>query len=215
MFYVRYLWWMKILRRLRVHAELAGVDGHQHNVRGILDGRPSDRILKLVMPLSVIQGMDERSRVLAIGCRFETDLLYLAAYGFDPDNVRGMDMLSYSPWVDLGNMHAMPYADSSWDAVLMGWVLTYSNDPPRAAREVVRVLKPGGIVAIGITSYPQATLDELKEKSGSIIGTTAEIGSVEDILRVFGGHVDQVYFRHDRRHADRQGPCLVIFSVRK
>jgi hypothetical protein len=80
---------------------------------------------------------------------------------------------------------------------------------------VVRVLKPGGLVAIGITSYPQATLDALKAEKGAIIGTTAEIDSVDDILAAFGEHVDKVYFRHDRRHAEKQGPCLVIFSIRK
>lgn len=213
-FLLRYFWWLKVRRQLRTHPDMAAVDGHAHNVRGILGGRPSDRILKLIMPLSVIDRLDVNSRVLAIGCRFETDLLYLTAYGFSPDNVRGLDMLSYSPWVDVGNMHAMPYADSSWDAVMLGWVLTYSNEPRKAAAEVVRIVRPGGLVAIGITTYPAAYLAELR-KDGKLMGTTAEINCVEDILKLFGAQVEQVYFRHDRSDPARQGPCLVIFAVRK
>ncbi|KAF0175110.1 MAG: hypothetical protein FD161_3422 [Limisphaerales bacterium] len=213
-FKVRYFWFTKLKRTVRAYDDHLGVSGHAHNVKGLLDGRPSDRILKLIQPLAVIDRLTPESRVLAIGCRFETDLLYLTAYGFAPENVRGLDMLSYSPWVDLGNMHAMPYQDSSWDAVMLGWVLTYSDDPRRAAREIVRVVRPGGLVAIGITCYPDAVIESLR-KEGKLMGTTGQIQTVRDILDQFGDHVERVYFQHDVNDRSKQGPTLVIFSVKK
>ena len=213
-FKVRWLWFVIIRRKLVSHPDMRAVDGHNHNLKGILDGKPSDRILKLIMPMSVIDRLTPESTVLAIGCRYETDLLYLAAHGFDPARIRGLDMLSYSPWVELGNMHNMEFRDGSWDAVLLGWVLTYSNNPRQAAKEVVRVVRDGGIVAIGITTYPDKYLDNLKKKD-RVIGTTADITSTDDILELFDDHVDKLYFRHDRSEQDRQGACLVIFSVKK
>jgi SAM-dependent methyltransferase len=213
-FQIRYLWFTKVRRSLRTYDDHLGVSGHQHNVKGMLDGRPSDRILKLIQPLAVIDRLTPSSSVLAIGCRFETDLLYLTAYGFAPENIRGLDMLSYSPWVDLGNMHAMPYKDSSWDAVLLGWVLTYSDDPKRAAREIVRIVRPGGLVAIGLTCYPDALIESLR-REGKLMGTTGQIQSVRDVLDQFGDHIERIYFQHDVSDRSKQGPTLVIFAVKK
>jgi SAM-dependent methyltransferase len=215
-FQIRFIYFMKIRRRFVAYGDETGVErlGHERNRRSILAGEPSERILKLIMPLSVIDRLDAQSRIVAIGCRYETDLLYLAAYGFDPKNIRGLDMFSYSPWVDLGNMHAMKYPDSTWDAVLLGWVLTYSDDPALAAREMVRVVRPGGLIAIGITTYPQEYIDELR-RGGNLIGTTDKIKQVDDILAQFGDHVENIYFRHDRTDQSVQGHCLVIFSIKK
>jgi len=215
-FRLRYLYYVRIRRNVRSYDDPQGADdkGLKHNLAAILHGKPSDRILKLIMPLSVIDRMTTESKVLAIGCRYETDLLYLAAYGFHPKNIRGLDLLSYSPWVDLGNMHAMPYADSSWDAAVMGWVLTYSTEPTRAAKEVVRVVKRGGLVAIGITVVSENQLDELKHEN-RLIASTAQILNVDDVLALFGEYVENIYFRHDRTDLTRQGHCLVIFSIKK
>jgi len=59
-------------------------------------------------------------------------------------NIRGLDLISYSPWVDLGDMHAMPYEDDTWDITLVSMVLTYSENPRKVVDEVVRVTKSGG-----------------------------------------------------------------------
>lgn len=44
----------------------------------------------------------------------------------------------------VGDMHALPLPDASFDAVLLVNSLSYSQDPPRAVGEAVRVLRPGG-----------------------------------------------------------------------
>jgi glycosyltransferase involved in cell wall biosynthesis/ubiquinone/menaquinone biosynthesis C-methylase UbiE len=50
----------------------------------------------------------------------------------------------------------LPYADNSFDRVLMSEVLEHIGDDRRAAREVLRVLKPGGILALSVphADYP-------------------------------------------------------------
>ncbi|TVS11290.1 MAG: methyltransferase domain-containing protein [Wenzhouxiangella sp.] len=45
-----------------------------------------------------------------------------------------------------GDMHALPFADESFDTVLLLHALTYSDEPIRAVGEVARVLRPRGSV---------------------------------------------------------------------
>ncbi len=43
-----------------------------------------------------------------------------------------------------GDMHALPFADQSFDTVLLLHALTYSESPAKVMAECARVLKPGG-----------------------------------------------------------------------
>jgi DNA-binding transcriptional ArsR family regulator len=63
--------------------------------------------------------------------------------------------LRSSPNVELlcGDMHALPLPDESFDQVLSFSVLTYAEDPRKALRESLRVLRPGGTLIL-------VTLDE-------------------------------------------------------
>lgn len=47
-----------------------------------------------------------------------------------------------------GDMHDLPFADASFDQVLFFNALTYSRAPERAVREVARVLRPSGKLAL-------------------------------------------------------------------
>ena len=44
----------------------------------------------------------------------------------------------------VGDVHALPFAAASFDAVLVFHTLTYAEHPPRALAECARVLRPGG-----------------------------------------------------------------------
>jgi len=46
----------------------------------------------------------------------------------------------------LGDMHALPFADATFDCVTCQTVLIHSPDPARAVAEMVRVVRPGGLV---------------------------------------------------------------------
>jgi len=213
-FWLRFFWYARIKRQVRSFQDESSVRAHGYSMDKIVLGRPTDRILRLIRPLASIDALNEESTVLSIGCRFETDLLYLVSYGFQPDKVRGMDMISYSPWIDLGNMHAMTYADSSWDCTVLGWVLAYSDTPQKACDELVRITRPGGVIALGVTYYPPDVMKQLAARGAP--GARADrIQTTEEILKLFGSHVDRLYFRHDPASAAKQGSCMVIFSVRK
>ena len=217
---LRYLWYVQVRRRLATYDVASGSTGVaantvSHNLKGLRD-LAVNRSHLLVRPLSVLETLPVESKILSIGPRSEGELFNLAAHGFMLGNVTGLDLISYSPRVHLGDMHAMKFADSSFDAVILGWVLAYSEDPRRAAREVLRVTRPGGVIAAGVEYSPQ-TQDDIVRELGYLPGARRRIDSCEAILAFFGDAVDHVYTRHivAERDRDRVGSLCVIFSVRK
>lgn len=218
---IRFVWFVRVMRRLRTYDLATGTESAvaantvSHNLRGLRD-LAVNRSHLLVRPLSVIEALPVDARILSIGPRSEGELFNLCAHGFALDHVRGLDLISYSPRVELGDMHAMRHADSCFDAVILGWVIAYSEEPARAAREVVRVTRPGGVIAVGVEYSPQ-TQEEVIRDVGYLPGARRRIGSCEEILSFFGDAIDHVYVNHTVAARDRGevGAMCVIFSVRK
>lgn len=187
-----------------------------HNVDGMMGKVSLIRPTILVMPLRSLDRVAEnmkRLRVLSVGPRTEVEIYTLVACGFEPSNIRGLDLFSYSDYVDAGDMHAMPYEDNSFDIVILGWVLAYSNDQKKVASEVLRVLRPGGIVAVGY-EYTPFTSEELRGQ-GSDVADAPKLKSNEEIYSLFAPHVEDIYFRQDihASRKDRPGSLITIFST--
>ncbi len=149
-------------------------------------------------------------KALSIGSRTEMELLSLVGQGLKPENVHGLDLISYSPWIDVGNAHDMPYDDNSFDVVVAGWVLVYSNDPGQICSEILRVARRGAAIAIGSTYWPE---DKRREEAPG--RTAAHYPLVEDVLAMFEGHVEQVYVRHNPAALSAEGRTIVLFDIDK
>ncbi|HEY1503152.1 MAG TPA: class I SAM-dependent methyltransferase [Stellaceae bacterium] len=54
----------------------------------------------------------------------------------------------------VGDGQALPYADQSFDAATMALAVSFIPDPLKAAREMLRVVKPNGIVATYMWDLP-------------------------------------------------------------
>ncbi len=193
--YLRALYFIRIKRRLRVlDSEHAIKTNVSHNLRSIHQANPRMRLL--LQP--TIETLDRGSKILVIGPRNEYDLYTLAALGFDLERVVGMDPISYSPRIELGDMHNLPFDDVTFDAVVCGWTLSYSTQPQRAAHEIARVTRPGGIVAIGVeysTLDPQSE-DQLLSYRLQEGAPGSRINSTADIRRLFVSSLGHVYFEH-------------------
>ena len=161
-----------------------------------------------------------------IGPRNENDLLIASAYFDLPlECVRGLDLISYSKQIDLGDMHDMPYDDNQFDIVVCGWTLSYSNAPLKLAAEMTRVCKHQGLIAVGVeySTLDQAGYEKLLGYSLAIPGV-ARINSVSQIHSLFASHIGQVHFMHDaplklshscEGFVDRPSGVATIFSVNK
>ena len=216
---VRYLWFVKVRRRMATleigrGADVAVAENTvSHNLRGLRD-LAVNRSHLLVRPLSVLEALPTDARILSIGPRSEGELLSLAAHGFIWSRIEALDLISYSPKVRLGDMHCTHYPDGSFDAVILGWVLAYSEEPEQAAREIVRITRPGGIIAVGV-EYSPLSQAEIVASIGYLPGARKRIASCEEILSFFGDAVGHVYYQHVVTPAqrDQQGNFCLLFSV--
>jgi arsenite methyltransferase len=80
----------------------------------------------------------------------------------------------------LGEIEHLPAADNSVDVVLSNCVLNLSVDKAQVWREVYRVLKPGGRVAISDVALLQLLPEELKNSVEALVGCIAGAVPLEE-----------------------------------
>ncbi len=194
----------------------------KYNIEGLKSMWALTRPAVLINPLSSCDYIGARMNgldVLTVGPRTEAEIFALMAAGFNSAKIRGLDLISYSPFVDVGDMHDMPYRDNRFDVVILGWVLAYSTDNPKAVAEVLRVARPGAFIAVGCEYNPlsnEEVREQMKGQIDSEVGTdVTRFDITDDILDLFEGHVDRVVFRHDVHPTMRSntGAIMVIFQL--
>lgn len=137
-----------------------------------------NRIKYLYGPISAIGTVNKKSKILLIGSRTENEILYLK--GYDYDNIKAIDLIAYSPLIEIQDMHNLNFQDNCFDLVIMGWTLAYSTNPQKCASEIIRVLNNNGIVAIG----QQASSSNLNG-----------INTIKDIHFLFESYINKIYFQ--------------------
>lgn len=74
----------------------------------------------------------------------------------------------------LGEIEHLPVADASVDVVISNCVINLSPDKPQVWREIARVLKPGGRVAVSdlalLKPLPQGVLEDIEALVGCVAG---------------------------------------------
>ena len=107
----------------------------------------------------------------AIGVDMTPEMLAKARKNIGPYRERsGSDNVEFR----LGEIEHLPLADNSVDAVISNCVLNLSPDKPQVWREIARVLKPGGRVAVSdlalLKPLPQAILEMVEALVGCVAG---------------------------------------------
>jgi SAM-dependent methyltransferase len=112
------------------------------------------RMSLLLYPIAaVLKDRLATSRILIVGPRTEDDIFWAKSLGLR--HTEGIDLFSYSKHIKLGDIHNSGLPSEFYDAVLLGWMISYSSDPERVVQECKRMLKPGGYLGIGIEANPQ------------------------------------------------------------
>lgn len=221
--YIRAFYFIKIAKKLKVlQSEDAVRETVAHNIKSIYGA--NNRMNLLIYPLSVIETLNRDSRILVIGPRNENDILSLVGMGFRKANIFGLDLISYTDQIVLGDMHSIPFSDAYFDAVVCGWTISYSTNPKQASQEMLRVTKPTGLIAVGV-EYSEMTLEDEKSLLGYELQDFSKIGgrlnSTSDLKNLFGESVGLVYFEHDAPNrvshtghglVDRVSNVGIIFS---
>lgn len=191
----------------------------EHNLKGLavcLD-RP-ERLLGILPSMQYVRANLQNLRVLTVGPRSESELFFLISLGFKPENIRGLDLISYSSSVDLGDMHDMPYGAAEFDIIALSGCLGYSTDNAQVVREVLRVAKHHAIVAI-LEEYNPKTNERLMAEGCLLKTERPRYNTCEDLLKLFDGHIQAVAFRHDITHVppfmlDQTIELIVVFTLK-
>ena len=121
---------------------------------------------KLAPQFVAFAELDNPATILDVGCG-TGNLTVALASRFQDANVTGLDQsrafIASARSLDAANGRlifdegeatALPFADHSFDATLSLLVVNFIPDAERAVREMVRVTKPGGIVAASVWDFP-------------------------------------------------------------
>jgi SAM-dependent methyltransferase len=136
--------------------------------KAALRGEPSyvwragqERRLRMILSAA---GSRINGQVLENGCGVGTYLKHLEPHvgsivGLEYDLERARQAHQQSPQLINAASEALPFTRSSFDAILSHEVLEHVSDDRRSAQEMLRVLKPGGIILLFVPNlgYPFET----------------------------------------------------------
>jgi SAM-dependent methyltransferase len=127
-------------------------------------GRVGEVTVRFVGPLLDAAGVGASMRVLDVATGRGHVAAAAAARGAEPvgvDIAEGMLAVARRdhPQLDFrpGDAEELPFADSSFDAVVGAFVLNHLPRPEVAAAELARVLAPGGRLALSVWDVPERT----------------------------------------------------------
>ncbi|MEM8988713.1 MAG: arsenite methyltransferase [Pseudomonadota bacterium] len=99
----------------------------------------------------------------AIGIDMTEDMVALARKNADKTGVANVEF-------HLAEIEKTPLADNSVDCIISNCVLNLCPDKPAAFREIFRILKPGGRLAVSDIALKQALPPALKESLDAYVG---------------------------------------------
>ena len=178
---IRYFFFKMIFKIQFIHSPDAIKASNEHNLEAMIQIKNQffmNRFDRLIFSMMANERFSLNSKILIIGPRSESDILKLNAYGYR--NIEAIDLLSYSPIIKIMDAHNIEYKANTFDSIFCGWVLPYSTKPKKITNSIVRVIKNGGLVSIGV-EY------SLKEP----------INSLKKIKSLFKGHIEKIFFEYD------------------
>ena len=212
-FHLRRLYWRLAGYRLQQLVKGQGVDSgfvaekvlpyNLGNINIINRGR-TERVIAI---LRSIRGLKLGSlNTLVVGPRNEAELLLLSSYGFDSAKLTAIDLFSYSPAVRLMDMHELQFSENFFDAVYSAFVITYSDDIPKAIAETIRVAKDGALIVF--------VFEHLALGAGNRFGKNNLGNGPEDLLEMFRANAGHVYWKEDFESEGRY-TSSVVFRLSK
>ena len=123
-------------------------------IKALSNGGKISLMLNPLLSIDKIRNNKKNLKILCIGPRDEAEIFNIISKGFKLKNITSIDLFSYSPLITVGDMHSLNYDDNYFDIVISGWCLAYSDNKSLAAKEIMRVTKKSGFIAIS-ASYKQ------------------------------------------------------------
>lgn len=161
-----------------------------------------NRMSLLLYPLAAVLININKPKVLIVGPRTEDDIYWARSLGLI--GARGLDLFSYSEMIDIGDIHQTDYQTGYFDAVVLGWVISYSSTPDKLIQECKRIVRTNGYLGFGIESNPS------QRKSG--VYTAPRVNSLNSAADISTLVNANVVFIHDPQ-LDTPTDNAVIFQL--
>jgi hypothetical protein len=198
-------------KRVLDGGEFVAFNTIEYNIEGAISAADLDRpsmMFDVVKAIERVARQIDKLDALSIGPRSEIEIFGMMAAGFNPDRIKAIDLFSYSPYVEVGDMHCLPYAENSFDVIFLGWVLSYSRDQSVVVRELIRVARDRAVIVLA-GDYSDSSRDRPTFKN-----EVTHMQSCDQLLTLFGDAVRKVYFRHDPELPDI-AMVLTVFELGK
>ena len=156
--------------------------------------QPRDEMLILDMPCGrgfYLNMFRYVSDCRLVGAELDWDVLQKAQH-----NVGHLPNLA----LNNANIYALPYPDSTFDAVILSEILEHVDDDVAALREVFRVLKPGGVAAITVPNADYPFLWDPINKTLELLTAGRVHIQHGPFAGIWANHV-RLYWRDDLRNA--------------
>jgi SAM-dependent methyltransferase len=141
--------------------------------------------VRLVDQLVDLGKPEPDAAVLCVGCRNMVEINYLEARGLI--NVRGIDLFSLNPQIQVMDMHDMKFQDHQFDVIYSSHSLEHSQDLKRVIGEFMRVAKPGALVALEVPIHYRTTKTDM-----------IDFGSAERLADAFKPHIEKIVFSEEQ-----------------
>lgn len=201
-------WYFSISRPTQEikNSNLEGFNHNRKQLLGFLEGH-RNRTERLINVLRTIQGFDiQNARLLCVGPRNEAEILLLRKYGFKSQNIRAIDLFSYSPAIEIMDMNNLEFEDNYFDVYYSSAVIKYSPDIHRTVQESIRVSKPGALMAFGFTFG--APSDLVPEGS-------ALYGGLKDLFKLYENYIETIYWQEEFFFEEGDTRATAIFKLKK
>jgi SAM-dependent methyltransferase len=127
---------------------------------------------------------------VCIGNRWLGEVLYFRE-NIGLRNTIGLDLFTTNPeLVKVGDMHKMPFADNSVGLIFIRQALSKSYDVRIVIKEMLRVLKDGGMFVIEIPGPYGWGVGRMR---------ASDVKSAASLLKLFRGHVSRVIYKDEMK----------------
>jgi SAM-dependent methyltransferase len=146
------------------------------------------RARRLILSRWINQIPRENLRVLDVGGRYQP---YRPLLGAKVGRYVAIDLIRTGLVSVVASGEALPFADEAFDLAMATQVMEYFPDPSRAARQIHRVLKPGGILLASVPACAPTFGDEQRwrfTRAGlrSVLSCFAEVEIAPEVYSVGG-----------------------------
>lgn len=182
-----------------------------------------DQTIQFFLPYHTQEQMFRDKTVLDIGCGGGGKTCYYATFG--PRKMIGIDVVEH--YAEEGNAFArekrlsdilsfqtadaaqMPFADESFDTIIMNDAMEHVDQPEKTLEECFRVLKPGGHIYINFPPYYHPYGAHLSDAIGipwvhSLFSEQAMIDAYKQLVDHLPDGKDRVRFRISKRENGRE-----------